>query len=56
MTVNQIVEFLSNFGGETIVTMLQCPDDNPVTDDLMIKDIIVLERFNGETSIVIVPD
>lgn len=56
MNVKQLVDFLSQYDGETIVTMLQCRDDNPASDDLMINDVIALERCNGETSIVIVPD
>ncbi len=56
MTVQQLVDFLSNYGGDTIVTMLQCMDDNPMTDDIMIKNIVAIERFEGESSIVIIPD
>lgn len=56
MTARQLIEFLSGYDGETIVTMLQCTDDNPMCDDMMIKDVIAIERCNGETSIVIIPE
>lgn len=56
MTVQQLVDFLSNYGGDIIVTMLQCTEDNPLTDDMMIKNIIAIERFEGEQSIVIIPE
>ena len=56
MTVQQLIDFLADYDSEAIVTMLQCTDDNPMCDDMMIKDVIAIERCNGELSIVIIPE
>lgn len=57
MTVQEMVDFLSNYCGEYKVTMLQCADDNPMTDDVGIREVVAFERSGeNETIIVIIPD
>ena len=55
MTVQELVDFISKYGADTPVTMLQCSDDNPVTEDVLI-DVVAIERANGALSIVIIPE
>lgn len=56
MTVQELVDFLRNYCGECKVHMLQCADDNPLTDDIGIRDAVGMECCNGDTYIVLIPE
>lgn len=56
MTVQQLIAFLEQYDGECPVHVLQCSSDNPMTDDIGIKEVIGMNYCNGETYIVIVPN
>ncbi|MBR0320018.1 MAG: hypothetical protein IIX10_03070 [Clostridia bacterium] len=56
MTVKQIIDFLSRYDGEQIVTMLQCSGDNPMDEDYDIKELIAIEGTKAVLKIVIIPE
>lgn len=57
MTVQEMVDFISKYSGDTVVTMLQCAGDNPLTDDISIREVLGMERSGGgQTFLVIIPD
>lgn len=55
MTVKQIIDFLSRYDGEQIVTMLQCSGDNPMDEDYDIKELVAIEGTKAVLKIVIIP-
>lgn len=55
MTVLELMNFLRDFDDDCMVKMLQCADDNPLTDDVPVCDTIAIESAKGETYIVIIP-
>lgn len=55
MTVGDLVNFLSEFPEDCPVTMLTCPDDNPMFDTLETGDIFAIRKLTGERTIVLVP-
>lgn len=56
MTVQEIIDFLSHYDGAAVVTMVQCKDDNPMSDDLMINNIVSIHDRHGNVQIVIIPE
>lgn len=56
MTVEMLIKFLSEYPGEVGVTMLQCADDNPLSEDVLIKDVVSIKRADGGISIVLIPE
>ena len=42
MTVKQLREILEDWDDDMIVTMVQCNNDNPMTDDVDIKKAVAL--------------
>ena len=56
MTVQEIIDFLSHYEGTAVVTMVQCKDDNPMSDDLMINNIVSIHDRHGKVQIVIIPE
>lgn len=56
MTVKEIIDFLSRYDGEQIVTMLQCAADNPMDEDYDIKEVVAIEGTKKVIKIVIIPE
>ena len=55
MTIGQLRSFIDDYDDECIVTMLQNSTDNPMLDDMLIQDVIAIERYSGDTTIVLIP-
>lgn len=56
MTVREIIDFLSKYNEEIPVTMIQCANDNPMTDDILINEIVAITRTSNEVpSLVMIP-
>lgn len=56
MTVKQIMDFLSRYDEEQIVTMVQCTADNPMDEDYDIKELVAIEGTKTVIKIVIIPE
>lgn len=55
MKASELIDFLKNYDGDCAVKMLQCADDNPLSDDVPVMDAVAIESAKGETYIVIIP-
>lgn len=56
MTVREITDFLSKYNEDISVTMIQCATDNPMTDDILINEIVAITRSSDEVpSLVMIP-
>lgn len=56
MTAKEIIDFLGNVDGDYIVTMLQCAEDNPMTDGVDIRDIVRIRSAKGDRVIALIPE
>lgn len=56
MKVSELIGFLEQYDGDCAVKMLQCADDNPLTDDVPIKDALGVESAKFDTYIVLIPE
>lgn len=57
MTVQEIIDFLSNYSSDLPVTMVQYESSNPMTEDVGISEIVAITRSCGEQPVlVIIPD
>lgn len=54
MTVQEIIDFLSNYSSDLPVTMVQCANDNPMTDDILISEIVAITRSCGEQPVLVI--
>ena len=55
MKVGELRNFLSTCDQESVVTLLQCSDDNPMYDDVEVKDAVVIRSIDGDNKIVLMP-
>ena len=55
MTVGELRNFLSTCDQESIVTVLQCSDDNPVCDDVD-ATVICIRSIGGSNKVVLIPE
>ena len=55
MKVGELRNFLGTCDQESIVTLLQCSNDNPIDDDIEIADAIVIRSIDGSNKVVLVP-
>lgn len=56
MTVREIIDFLSKYDGEVTVYMVQCANDNPMTDDIGIDEIVAItSSTDGMPHLVVMP-
>lgn len=55
MNVGELRNFLSTCDQESNVTLLQCSNDNPMDDDVEVKDAVVIRSIDGSNKIVLVP-
>lgn len=56
MTVGEIIDFLKNYQEDIPVTMLSLNQDNPLEDDIGVKEIIAISFSDGSIRIVIRPE
>ena len=55
MTVKELIAFLQDYDDDCIVSMVTCPNDNPLTDDLPVSKAVAIESWNDDTYIVLFP-
>ena len=56
MKVSELIDFLKQYDGDCVVKMLQCADDNPLTDDVPIRDAVGVDCAKFDTYIVLIPE
>lgn len=56
MTVQELIDFLSDCPCDVLVTMLLDGNYNPLRHDVAIKDVISIEHIDGNVGVVIIPD
>ena len=55
MKAGELRNFLGTCDQESIVTLLQCSNDNPMDDDVEVEDAVVIRSIDGSNKIVLVP-
>ena len=55
MTVGEIVDFLNKYQEGIPVSMLSLEHDNPMEDDIPVKEIVAITSSDGSVKIVIRP-